>query len=87
MGECATSLRPEYAEAVRVVDHQPGVEAFGEFEERGQRRQVAVHAEHGVGEDQFAFGRARAKHPFERREIAMWIALAISARELHGVDQ
>jgi hypothetical protein len=72
---------------VRVVDHQPGVEAFGERQQAGQGGEVAVHAEHRVAEDQLASGGAGGEQAFECRQIAVRVALAVGARELHGVDQ
>jgi hypothetical protein len=70
-----------------VVDHQPGVKALGQRQQAGQGSEVAVHAEHGIGEDQLAPGGAGGEQALERRQIGVRVALAVGARELHGVDQ
>ena len=44
----------QHAEAMRIVDDQPRVELLGQREQRRQRREVAVHAEHRIGRDQLA---------------------------------
>ena len=49
--ERAASARPEYAQAVRVVDQQPGAMARGDCGQFAQRRHVSVHAEQSVGGD------------------------------------
>jgi hypothetical protein len=85
--EAAASLPAEHAETMRVVDHQPGVEALGERQQAGQGSEIAVHAEHRVAEDQLASGGARGEQTFEYRQIGVRVALAVGARELHGVDQ
>ena len=48
------------AEAVRVVGHEPRIVLGGERRERRQRREVAFHAEHAVGERR-GNGDARAR--------------------------
>ena len=53
MRERAASLA-QHAEAVRIVDDQPGIVRLRELEQRRQRRDVAVHREHGVGRDDLA---------------------------------
>ena len=48
VGHDAAALRSEHAEAVRVVDHQPGTARPADARQFGQRREVAVHAEYPV---------------------------------------
>jgi hypothetical protein len=48
----AAAARPDHAEAVRVVEQQPRIVALGERDQLGQRRDVAVHAEYRVRDDQ-----------------------------------
>ena len=83
----AASLRAKNPETVRVVDYQPGIETFGQCQQLGQWREVAVHAEHGVGKDQLALGGAGGESRFERGEVVVWVAHAVRPRQLHGVDQ
>jgi len=77
----------QHAESVGVVDDQPGVETFRELQEFGQRREVAVHAEHGIGQDQLAFGLAGGEQAFQGVEVAVRIALVVGAGKLDRVDQ
>ncbi len=52
-----------------------------------QRCYVAVHAEHGVGDDQFAPCRRRTQFAFQRLRVGMRVAPDLGARQAHGVDQ
>jgi hypothetical protein len=52
--EAAAPAPAQHADAVGVVGHQPGVEALGQIRQVFDRRQVPVHAEDAVGEDQGA---------------------------------
>ena len=71
MRERAASVA-EHAEAVRVVDDQPRVESLREQQELGQRRDVAVHAEHRVGGDELARRPTDAASArVERADVAM----------------
>jgi len=42
----------QHAKAVGVVEIQPGVMSFGQIEQRIDRRNVAVHAEHQIRDDE-----------------------------------
>ena len=64
----------QHAEAVRVVDDEPCVVLVGEREQRRQRRDVAVHAEHGVGRNHLAPRLRRREAAGERRHVPMRIA-------------
>ena len=83
----AAALRAEHAEAVRVVDDQPGAVPFREFEQTRQRRDVAVHAEHGVGDDHLDVGVRRVEHRAQRVHIAVRIDLHVGAGQARAVDQ
>ena len=87
MGEAALSARTEHAEPVGVVHHQPGIEAFGQREQFRQGREIAVHAEYRVGENQLAPGAALLQPTGERVRIAMRIAHVLGAGQQGGVDQ
>ena len=69
--EAAAALA-QHAEPVRVVDDEPGVVRPRQLEQRGQRREVAVHREHRVGRDQLARRRRRRepRRPARRRRRA-----------------
>ena len=77
----------EHAEAVRVVDDQPGVVRFRELEQRRQRRDVAVHREHGVGCDDLAARFEALNRDAERGDVRMRIADVLRARQQHRVVQ
>ena len=47
---------PEHAGRVRVIDHHDAIEFFGEAAQFGERRNVAVHGKHAVGDQQFVAG-------------------------------
>ena len=48
----AAALRAEHAARMGIVDHHDAAELVGEVAERRQRSEVAVHAEHAVGDDE-----------------------------------
>ena len=48
----AASVCAEHAARMRVVHHHDASELFGERAQCGQRTEVAVHAEHAVGDEQ-----------------------------------
>ena len=83
----AAAVRTEHAEAVRVVDDDPGIEALGQRQQFGQRRQVAVHAEHRVGHDQL--DRRGATRELVRQHVhaAMRVTLQRRLGEQGAVDQ
>ncbi len=59
-----------------VVDHEQGVEALFEADQLRQRREVAIHAEHPVGDDQPASpaaGRFGVHQRLEAGDAAMGI--------------
>ena len=50
----AASVRAEHAARVRIVHHHDAAVLLGEVAELRQRAEVAVHAEHAVGDEQLA---------------------------------
>ena len=50
----ARAARAEHAGAVRLVDHEPRAEALAEVADRRQRRDVALHREDAVDDDEDA---------------------------------
>ncbi|KOT06761.1 8-amino-7-oxononanoate synthase domain protein [Burkholderia mallei] len=86
-GERAAALRAEHAEAVRVVDDEPRAVCLGERDEARERRDVAVHAEHGVGDDQLRRRVAGAQARVERVGVAVRVDLHVRARQPRAVDQ
>ena len=66
----AAALR-RHAEAVRIVDDEPRAVAFGQRDEFGERREVAIHAEHRVADDQFRFGIRCVEQCGERGRVRM----------------
>ena len=69
----AAAVPAEHAARVRVVHHHDAAEFLGERAQRRQRAEVAVHAEHAVGDEQLALGRrqrARESRAPRRRPCA-----------------
>ncbi|MNT26503.1 hypothetical protein D3C72_1620790 [compost metagenome] len=81
------ALLAQHAEAVGVIDNDPGVMALGQFQQLAQRRDIAVHAEHAVGHDQLALAGAGRQQRFQRGGVAMRVALHVGAREPRPIDQ
>ena len=50
--EAGAAAAADDADAVGVVGHQPGVVLVGQRVQFGERREIAVHREHAVGDDQ-----------------------------------
>ena len=75
----------QHAEAVRVVDDEPRVELLRERAQRRQRREVAVHAEHGVGGDQLALRRRRRETTPQRRHVGVRITDELRAGQQRAV--
>jgi hypothetical protein len=46
----AASVLPKHAARVRIVHHHDAAELFGEVAELRERAEIAVHAEHTVGD-------------------------------------
>ncbi len=77
----------QHAEAVRVVDDEPRVVPLGELEQARERRDVAVHAEHGVGGDDLARRAAGREARRERVGVGVRVADELRAREQRAVVQ
>ena len=75
----------QHTEAVRIVDNDPGIEFVGEAEQRGQRREVAVHAEHRIGRNQLSPRVRRYEAGAQRRDVAMCITNQIGARQQRSI--
>ncbi len=91
--KCASVPRPgvaslaQHAEAVRVVDEEPGVVRFGELEQPRQRGQVAIHAEYRVGADELP-PRAAGREPRGKvADVGVRIADEFGARQERRVVQ
>ncbi len=61
--DAAPARLAEHARGVGVVDHDRRAVLLGSGHDRGQRRDVAVHAEHPVGDDEDQPVRAAAVAP------------------------
>ena len=85
-GDRPASAGPERAGAVRLVDHQQAVVAAGELDELAQRRDVAVHREDAVGDDQPRVGAGLAQAPLEVLDVAVAVDEGPRAGEPAAVD-
>ena len=83
----AAAILAQRAETVRVVDHQPGAVLLAQGQQRGQRRQVAIHAEDAVGDDDFRFCRACRQQGRQGIEVRMRIHARLDAGQARAVDQ
>ena len=83
----AAAAFAQHAEAVRIVDDEPGVVRVGQREQARERRDIAVHAEHRIGGDELApRGRGREARR-QRVRVAMRIAHERRPREQRAVVQ
>src|SRR4051794_17229637 len=71
VGERAAPVRAHAAGAVRLVDDDAAVVVTGELDDAGERGDVAVHREHGVGDDQRCTTRGFLQRPLEVVEVAV----------------
>src|SRR6266852_7508519 len=83
----AATFGAEHAERVRVVDQKPGVVAFAQIEQRRQQRDVAVHAEYAIGDDQPRSRAGFGQRSRQETEIGVRVANHPGARQAHAVDQ
>ena len=74
----------EDARRVRLVDQQQRVVAAGEVGQPGQRRQVAVHAEDRVGDDQAAPGGGPLAAQQVVQVVEVAVAVDVQARPATG---
>ena len=84
--ERALAVGPEHAETVRVIEQQPRLVALRHIDQRSDRRDVAVHAEHRVADDQLVDRTTRAQPRFEHADIGVRIHLHFSPRQARPVD-
>ncbi|SLI89745.1 Uncharacterised protein [Mycobacteroides abscessus subsp. abscessus] len=76
-----------YPEPVRLVDDEHRAVGAGDPVQVGQRREIAVGAEHRVGEYQRAFLGARGEHPVHRGHVAVRGDLDARAGQAAGIHQ
>ncbi len=75
------------ADGVGIVHHHQGVVLLGEVADGFQRRQVAVHGEHTVGDDDPAPGILRLNEPgLELRHVLVGVAEPLGLAEPDAVD-
>lgn len=84
----AAALRAENAEGVGFVGDHIGVEFFGELENFGERRDVALHAKDAFRDDEFcAVGiLIFAQGAFEKIQIAVRVDDFLRAREANAIN-
>ena len=83
----AASLRSEHAAGVRVVHHHDAAELVCYVTETGQRAQVAVHAEHAVGDEQRSLSARKVREDrASRRDVAVRKHFDRRATQASAVD-
>ena len=80
--------RAEHADAVRLVDHQPRAVALAELDDLGQRRDVALHREDAVDDDEDAAAVAGGalEHPLELVHAVVAEGAQLGAGEQAAVE-
>ena len=88
-GEARAAPAADHAQPVRVVRHQPGVMFVGERQQFGERRQIAVHGEHTVGDDQrvVVFGAMPLKQFARMGDVVVAKRHHRAARQLRAGEQ
>ena len=84
----AAAVRAEDAGGVGFVDHQHRVMPLGQLGQFGQRRQIAVHAEQRIGDDQAAaVARGIAEQFGQMIDVGVAVDAHFGPREPAAVDQ
>ena len=86
MHQTATAA-PAHADAVRLVDDEDGTVGAGDAVQADEVGEVAVGAEHGVGEDEGTVLDAIAQGAVDRAEIAVRRDDDACPRQPAGVDE
>ena len=86
LGDRAAPARPERADGVGVVDHQHRAVAARELAQPAELRDVAVHREEAVGDDQAAVAGQPAEAPGEVLEVAVAVDERLGPGEAAAVD-
>ena len=87
MRQHTRTVLAQHAQAMGVVHDQPGVVAFGQRKQFGQRCDVAIHAEHAIRDDQLVATGARGQKRFQRSEVDVRIDLDRRPRQPRTVDE
>ena len=87
LGQAAPALGAEHAEAVGVIEQQQRVVLLAQRQQAADVGHVAVHAEHGIADDQLAPGRAGGQLRGQVGQVGMGIAVDLGARQARTVDQ
>ncbi len=85
-GHRAPAPGPETAGGVGLIDHQPAAMAPRQGRQLPQRRDVPVHGEDAVGDDQCTPARRAAHSPFEVVGVTMPVDEGLGAGEAAAVD-
>ena len=84
----AAAVLAEYAQAVGIVHDEPCAVLRGHPRQGGERRDVAVHAENAVGDDQSPAIALAGRQPFGRSvRIGMPVAARSRPGKTDAVDQ
>jgi hypothetical protein len=74
------------ANGVGVIDHDPGFVLLGEFDNRRKIRNIALHTEDTVDNDQFAFPLSSLENPLQIVHIVMAELLDLAKRHTASID-
>ncbi len=87
--EGRTAPTADHAEAMGVVRHQPGIALVRRHQQFGERREVAVHGEYAVGDDQrvIVLGAMREQKLARMTDVIVPESQHAAARQLRaGID-
>jgi hypothetical protein len=87
LGHGAAPVRPQAAGPVRLVHDDPQAVALGKAYKFLQRRDVAVHREHAVGDDDPRPPAVLLEPPREMLDVAVVVDEGLGARQPAAVDQ
>ena len=77
----AAAVGAEDADAVGVVDHDPGVVFFRQGDDTGEIGDVPFHAENAVDDDELPdVGVQRGQEPFEVRHVVVLVFIHVRER-------
>jgi len=78
MPQAAAPLRTEYPKTMGIIHQQPGIMTLAQIQQCSQGSNIAIHAEDGIGDHQFAPAVAFGQQACQGRRIAVWIDLEVA---------
>ncbi len=86
MLETAAPLRSQHPDAVRIVDHHHGVVFLGQRGDLAHWRDIAVHAEDPVADNQFRCAIRGTQSLFQGDHVLVRVDLGIRVCKANSID-